>query len=121
MKTMTSAELAEFTATRDARLATADRLAASHYAGASHARLFFEYQLGVAYQGGVSMTDADLIAAYEAYRKVPAESQKWDERYEASAGRDTRTDRQVARERMVARWAAMSDEERAEEAAMAAD
>ena len=114
MKTMTS-ELAAFIATRDARLATARRLAASHYAGASHAGMFF------AYQCDVSMTDADMIAAYEAYRMIPTQSQRWDERYEASAGRDTRTDRQVARDRMVARHAAMDDAERAGLAEMAAD
>ena len=112
---MTTAELAHFTATRDARLATARRLAASHYAGASHAETFFAYQCT-----GI-MTDADMIAAYETYRKIPAESQKWDSRYEASAGRDTRTDRQAARDRMVARHAAMSDADRAEAALMASN
>lgn len=61
----------------------------------------------------------DVVAAYCPERT--GLTQNWDSRYEASAGRDTRTDRQVARDRMVARHAAMDDAERAELAAMAAD
>ena len=103
--------------TLDARLAAASALAQKHALPGS-AELFFFYQCSD------GMTDDEKIHAYAAYIEETRQaggSQTWDARYEESAGRDNRTDREVARERMVARAAAMTDAEREEAAAMAAD
>ena len=105
------------TSTLDARLAAASALAQKHGLPGA-AELFFFYQCRD------WMTDDEKIDRYEAYIEATRNaggSQRWDARYEASAGRDNRTDREVARERMVARAAAMTDAEREEAAEMAAD
>ena len=106
------------TSTRDARIAAASALAQKHDLQGGSAELFFFYQCSD------GMTDDEKIHAYAAYIEETRQaggSQTWDARYEESAGRDNRTDREVARERMVARAAAMTDAEREEAAAMAAN
>ena len=105
------------TSTLDARLAAASALAQKHGLPGS-AELYFFYQCSY------WMTDDERLERYEAYIEATRNaggSQRWDARYEASAGRDNRTDREVAREQMVARAAAMTDAEREEASAMAAD
>ena len=103
--------------TLDARLAAASALAQKHNLPGS-AELYFFYQCSD------WMTDDEKLDRYAAYIEATRNAggyQHWDARYEESAGRDNRTDREVARERMVARATAMTNAEREEAAEMAAD
>lgn len=99
----------------------------SHHTARKHLETFMSDHSGwaesdlIRYMTSIAESYPRSEAVAQYYPERSGLYQRWDERYEASAGRDTRTDRQVARDRMVARHAAMSDAERAELAAMAAD